>query len=338
MSSSTPAASNGRVAVVTGATGFIAGHIVDQLLRLGYSVRGTVRSLSDPKSVALQKQFPSVRLFEADLTVAGSFASAVKGAHYVFHAASVVKLAAADGQAEIITPAVNMTVNVVSAALAEPTVRRIILTSSAITALDINKPAGYVYTEADWNDSWPAAQAPYQFSKVQAERKAWQLVEEHNARNAAHPVSLVTILPSSVLGPPIGSRVDGYSVSILTDLLNGSQLESGVNPLNFTDVDVREAAAAHVQAAERQQASGRYLVSNTKPADPLQYVQLLRPRFPKRQLPSKQAAPWILQDYTVDNSRSIRELGITYRPLQDSVNDTVDKLISIGLIKPPQDD
>ena len=34
--------------LVTGATGYIAGHCIRELLEHGYRVRGTVRSLSDP--------------------------------------------------------------------------------------------------------------------------------------------------------------------------------------------------------------------------------------------------------------------------------------------------
>ena len=144
-----------------------------------------------------------------------------------------------------------------------------------------------------------------------AERKAWQLVEAHNsAPNQTHPVRLVTILPGAVLGPPKGSRVDGYSVSILSDLLNGSQVASGVAPTNFCDVDVRDVAIAHIRAAEQPSASGRYILCSTKPATHLDYVELLKPAFPNRAMPTKAMAPWLMQPHTFDNSRSIRELGI----------------------------
>ena len=323
------------IAVVTGATGYVAGHVIDQLIRSGYSVRGTVRSTSDPKSTQLLKDFPGLQLFQADLLQEGSFEKAIAGARYVFHVASPVPQGTVeDGMRELVEPALKGTTTVVRSALASPSVEAIILTSSIATVFDFTRPAGYTYTEADWNDGWTVEQAPYQLSKVRAERRAWELVNAHNDQpNQSHPVRLVAILPSVILGPPKGSRVDGYSVSILTDLLNGSQVESGVAPTNWTDVDVRDVAAAHLAAAERTAATGRYIVSGRKPATHLDYVELLRPSFPQRAMPSKAQGPWLMQDHTFDNSRSIRELGLHYTPQEQSVNDMLAKLIDIGLVK-----
>ena len=60
------------VAVVTGATGFVASELVKQLLEKGYTVRGTVRSLHDETKVQhlerLGKALPGqLTLHEADL-------------------------------------------------------------------------------------------------------------------------------------------------------------------------------------------------------------------------------------------------------------------------------
>ena len=326
--------SSSSIAVVTGATGYIGAHVVDQLLRKGYAVRGTVRSLSDPKSAALQADFPALALYEADLTRAGSFDKAIDGARFVFHVASVAKFTADDVQKEIIDPAVNGTADVVAAALRTPSVQAIVVTSSIATVLDMAAPAGKVYTDSDWNEHWPLDQAPYMLSKVLAERKAWELVDQHNAAHPERTVKLVTILPGSVIGPPVGSRVDGYSVNILTDLLNGSLLEGGVLNFNFSDVDVRDVAAAHIAAAERATAKGRYLLTRPTPTHGLDYVPLLRPLFPTRTLPTKAAGPWAFKEYRMDNSRSKTDLGIAYIDQRTSVNDMVAKLIEIGLVKP----
>ena len=322
------------IAVVTGATGYAAGHIVDQLTRKGYTVRGTVRSLTDPKSSQLQADFPKLQLYEADLLKDGSFNDAIAGARFVFHVASPFVRMAADPQREIIDPAVNGTANVVSAALCTPSVERIVLTSSTATGMSMGKPLGHRYTEADWNDQWPIKVAPYQLSKVLAERKAWELVDAHNnIARQTHPMRLITILAAPILGPPIGRRVDGMSVNTLTGLLDGSQVDAGVPPLNLTDVDVRDVAYAHVAAAEVPTAAGRYIVSRPTPSTRLDYVHIMQPLFPGRTLPSKAAAPWMFKDHTVDNSRSINELGVSYTEQDKTVQDMVAKLIDIGLIK-----
>ena len=42
---------NLRSVLVTGATGFVAGHVIKVLLEAGYNVRGTVRKIADTKKV-----------------------------------------------------------------------------------------------------------------------------------------------------------------------------------------------------------------------------------------------------------------------------------------------
>ena len=78
--------------LVTGASGFIGLHCINQLLEQGYEVRGTVRSLSrrDEIETALEKagrDTSSFSLFEADLTRADGWDEAVKGCDYVLHVA-----------------------------------------------------------------------------------------------------------------------------------------------------------------------------------------------------------------------------------------------------------
>jgi NADPH:quinone reductase-like Zn-dependent oxidoreductase len=58
----------GQTICVTGASGFIASHCVQQLLATGYTVHGTVRSLTNPNKVAHLKALPGaadrLKLFE----------------------------------------------------------------------------------------------------------------------------------------------------------------------------------------------------------------------------------------------------------------------------------
>lgn len=68
--------------LVTGASGFVASHIIREFLEAGYSVRGTVRSESSAERVkqlhskhADQLSFATVE----DITTPGAFNEAVKG-------------------------------------------------------------------------------------------------------------------------------------------------------------------------------------------------------------------------------------------------------------------
>ena len=68
---------------VTGATGFVASHLVTALLSRGYTVRGTVRSLTNEQRLAHLRALPGaaerLQLVEADLLSDGSFDEAVNG-------------------------------------------------------------------------------------------------------------------------------------------------------------------------------------------------------------------------------------------------------------------
>ncbi len=123
----------GRICVVTGASGYIASMLVKQLCDRGFTVRGTVRSLSDKVKVQHLGRVCSseqLTLHEADLLVDGSFRNVIAGADIVFHTASPFFTSGfSNAQAELIDPAVNGTRNVISTAIASG-VKRIVLTSS----------------------------------------------------------------------------------------------------------------------------------------------------------------------------------------------------------------
>lgn len=76
--------------LVTGASGYIAMHVIDQLLKQGHYVRGTVRSLNDKEKVEHLKKLGPVELVEADLSDDESLRKAVKGIDIVMHVASPI--------------------------------------------------------------------------------------------------------------------------------------------------------------------------------------------------------------------------------------------------------
>jgi nucleoside-diphosphate-sugar epimerase len=167
--------------LVTGASGYIATHIVKQLLEKGYRVRGTVRSLKDEKKVAPLRnltdkvRFP-IELVEADLLNEASWPKAVKGCTYVLHTASPFPSGRPDNEDVVVKPALNGTLNVLRACAQEgSTVKRVVLTSSvAAIAGEIYKH-GYTYTEKDWPEG---ELEPYLKSKTVAEKAAWDFVKE----------------------------------------------------------------------------------------------------------------------------------------------------------------
>jgi nucleoside-diphosphate-sugar epimerase len=94
-SSSDYAIPKGSLVVVTGVNGFIASHVVDQLLTAGYRVRGTVRNAKKNAWVAdyFGKKYghDKIELIEVpEMAAASAFDQAVKGAAGFIHTATPV--------------------------------------------------------------------------------------------------------------------------------------------------------------------------------------------------------------------------------------------------------
>ncbi len=344
-----------RPVCVTGASGYIAGWIVKYLLDEGFTVHATVRDSTKASSVAhLRKAAEgakgTLKLFDADLLKPGSFTPAIEGCEWVIHTASpfVIK-GFKDAHEALIRPAVEGTANVLESCNAVESVKRVVLTSSVASvygdAVEILKAPGGVFNEQLWNNTSSESHQPYSYSKVMAERKAWEIYERQSRWD------LVTINPSLVMGPSLTAQTQSTSVDVMRDLGSGRQ-RTGVPMLEFGIVDVREVARAHVLAGMNESSEGRYILSGHT-ASLLQMAKLLKQRFPKYPLPTKQLPKFLVKlvapiaagvsrefiqknvGYTLrfDSSRSIKNLGVQYRPLVDTLTEHFAQMIEDGLLK-----
>ncbi len=239
---------------VTGASGFIAAHIVRELLARGYRVRGTVRN--NPKSYPFLLSLPGaterLELIEADLLSSGAYDRAVEGCEYVMHTASPYQLNVKNPQRDLVDPAVNGTENVLESCLKAGGVKRVIFTSS-IAAITDEAESNKVFTEKDWNTMSSLERNPYHYSKTLAEREAWDFIMRKRPS-----FDLVTINPFMVIGPSLGPSLN-TSNQMIRDIMTG--VYPCTMDLNWGFVDVRDVATAHILAMEKPEASGRYLCS-----------------------------------------------------------------------------
>lgn len=188
--------------LVTGASGFIATHIVKQLLEQGYRVRGTVRSLGNEKKVAPLKRLSEnsrfeLELVEADLLKEETWLNAVKGCTYVFHTASPVPVDIPKHEEELIKPALNGTLSVLRACVQDGVnVKRVVLTSSVAAVAGEKYTEGYTYTEKDW----PQLDTIHAYckSKYFAEKAAWDFIKERE-KNGQSCFELAVINPGLVM-------------------------------------------------------------------------------------------------------------------------------------------
>ena len=339
-----------KLFLVTGASGYLASWICKILLEEGYTVHGTIRNLKNEKKIEhlkkMQKAFPEkLKLFEADLLNADSFLIPMEACTHVIHTASPFLLKFKDPEKELVKPAVEGTKAILDAASKTLTVKKVVITSSMAAikgdVKDIMDIDGGV-NESEWNSTSNLNHQPYSFSKTEAEKTAWEIY-----RNQAQ-WSLVTINPGFILGPSLSSRIDSTSNGFMRDMLRGAM---PVLPNLYTDlVDVRDVARAHVLAAVNDNAEGRYICVNE--VRPIIYIsKLLRNTHPKYRLPKWTIPKFIAlgfgflfgfnpkmvklnygMKYKVDNTKSIKGLGLSYRDLQSTISDHANQLIQDGIV------
>ena len=250
--------------LVTGGSGFIAGHILLQLLEQGHHVRTTVRSKRREPEVraalvdAGMVHGDALTFVEADLTSDAGWNAAVKGCDFVLHVASPVQTGKVRDENDVLTPAREGTLRVLRAAR-EAGVQRVVLTS-AFHAVGFGHPhTDHVFTEDDWSVIDGPGVDAYGKSKILAERAAWDFVSREGGAT-----ELVTILPVAVLGPVLGDDVSGAN-HIVQRSLNGKM--PGYPNMYIPIVDVRDVARAHVAAMTTPGAAGqRFLVASGEPA------------------------------------------------------------------------
>ena len=337
---------------ITGASGFIAAHIVRELLERGYRVRGTVRKSPEnyPFLLALPGAAERLELVKADLLAAGSYDRAVEGCDFVMHTASPYEINVKNPQTDLVDPAVNGTETVLESCMKSGSVKRVIFTSS-IAAITDEPDSNKVFTEKDWNIMSSLDRNPYHFSKTVAELAAWDFIMKRRPA-----FDLVAINPFMVIGPSLGPSLN-TSNEIIRDIMTG--VYPGIMDMNWGFVDVRDVAKAHVLAMETGTASGRYLCS-AEAMHMRELVSLLKSSgfdsyaLPKIDLTGKAGTllmkalsftqpknigiyirTTIGRTMLYDNSKIRRELGISFMPVKESLIDTVNDMIKWGHL-PPQ--
>ncbi|CAM0912943.1 unnamed protein product [Alopecurus aequalis] len=296
----------GKVACVTGASGYIASWIVKLLLGRGYTVRATVRDPDDTEKTAHLRAMDGagdrLHLFKADLLEEGSFDAVVAGCHCVFHTASPVTPNVKDPQ--------------------KSSVDRVIVTSS-MSAVRVNgRPrTPDVVVDETWFSSPQLCQKDqrwYDLSKTLAEEAAWTFSKDCG-------LDLVTINPGGVIGPLLQPKLNIGARAIM-ELINGTPTYPN---LCYELVNVKDVARAHVLAYEAPSAKGRYCITE-RVVHYFELVKIIRDMYPAIMLPYKCAddKPFVPK-FQVSKDKII-SLGIELTPLETSIMETVDSLKEKG--------
>ena len=337
---------NGRTVLVTGGSGFVGGWVIVALLRRGYAVRTTVRSLAreaEVRAAAARQVGDAAAAVDrlsfcvADLLADDGWDGAVRGADAIVHVASPMPVGEFRGT-DLVRPAVDGTLRVLRAG-DRAGVRRFVLTGSAVAA---QPPAGWVGGPVDetvWTDPAARSSDEYARAKTLAERAAWDFARTHGGE-----ATLTVILPTMIQGPVMGRDIGG-TAELVDRLLRGRVPD--VPRFGFNIVDVRDLADLHVRALNDPAAAGQRLLAAGEFLWMSDVAQLLRDRLgpAAAKVTTRRLPDWVVrlaalfspearliaprlghrQEFTA--AKAERLLGWRTRPAADSIVDCARTLI-----------
>ena len=236
--------------LVTGATGYIALHCVQQLLDQGYAVNGSIRSPERKNEVieALKNSGTStenLNLYVFDLTNDEGWDDGMEGCDYLLHVASPLAL---ENHTEdyFVKPAVAGAKRALKFAKKHG-VKKVVLTSSVAAIFETGEEKVF-YDESDWSDPDNPNISNYAKSKTLAEKAAWEFLKEEG-----NPFDFAVINPALVIGPSLSGDL-GVSNSAIEMVVTG-KMPLAI-PIQFGFVDVRDVATAHILAMQTDASNG----------------------------------------------------------------------------------
>jgi nucleoside-diphosphate-sugar epimerase len=245
-----------------------------------------------------------------------------------------------DNVRDLLDPAVKGTTEVLkSIQKNNPNVKRVVITSSFASIVDMDKGArsGYTYTEKDWNPvTYETASnkdtdggVAYCASKTFAERAAYDFVEKNKPN-----FSVSSICPPMVYGPNTNTvkNLDHLNTSSadIYRLMNGSE-KTVPDAAFFAFVDVRDVGEAHARAYESPEAAGQRYFCTAGGFTYQQICDIIRKDFPEKKdlVPEGTPGAPFPDVYKVDNSKAKKELGMTFRDLETTIHDQVVEFLEI---------
>jgi len=323
-----------KTVVVTGANGYIGSRVVQDLLKAGYKVRGTVRDPHDEKYAWLHEiadgyndhlELVSIPNIVENVGWDEAFA----GADYIIHTAARLSFTAVvDAELEIVQPNIRGVEHCLNAAL-KAGVKRVVFTSTMAAVCGFQRRAdpNHLWTEDDWNDEMGSA---YSKSKTLSERVLWDF-------HAAHPeLEVVSINPGLTFGPILHKECVG-SAGFVLRCIKGIYAETGAPTNTFGISDVRDVSESILRTMIQPEcANQRYLVTNKgsysqmivagfiEDSFPGEFTQVLPTRF-------KEDAKVETRENSINNSKVIALFGRDVIHPRDIVRDTIISLKACGV-------
>ena len=301
--------------LVTGGTGFLAEHIIAQLLARELQVKATVRNENGAKRLlaaldAHHIAHENLEIVDADLTKDEGWEAVMADVDGVLSVAAPVFFGKAN--LSVLTEiAKDGILRILRFASQSSRVQRVVMTGNFGAVGFSNKNPKVITTDEMWTNPDEPGLSPYEKSKLLAERAAWDFVRSLNAVSAdenavstdgnsvsAHKnvvsiddssvsadildfagrLEFLTVNPVAIFGPSLDGHFSG-SFEILTGMLSGKTARLPAIPLNI--VDVRDVADLHIRALLEPLAAGqRFIASADGQIDFWEIAQLIKQERP----------------------------------------------------------
>ena len=312
-----PVIEAGSTILVTGANGFLASHVVEQLLLAGYRVRGAVRSamrsnwlkeLFDKRHGSGKFEFTVVE----DMATPGAYDEACKGRSSLFTQSNLVPGISHDPERnvgvsgvvhiasvltmdpdpnKVVPQTINGAVNAIESAAKEASLKRFVYTSSSVAITSPKPNEKFEVSIKDWNDedvkkAW--ADPPYTpdrsytvycASKTQAEQAIWKFAKDQKPK-----FTINTVLPNAMFGEILSEEQSASTGAWIKNLYNGDP-----GPLNTPEqwmTNVDDSARLHVSALLDPQVENERILAFAYPYNWNDILAILRKLYPDRTFPN----------------------------------------------------
>ena len=316
---------------ITGATGFIGGHLVKRLVQDGHNIVCLVR----PNSNIVFLKALGVNFVSGDVTMKNNLAKGMLGCEFMINLANVYSFWEPDKR---IYTQVNIegTRNVMEAAL-ESSVSKVVHVS---TYGIYGKPVDCPFTEN--SQVVPLYTCEYTRTKYAGDLIAWDLYEKHG-------LPLVVVYPCNILGAGDTKTTGKYILDFIHKKLPATIFEDTV----FTFVHINDVVETIVRVLNKPEDIGQKYIIGKYQLSMREINQLIHEisgaPIPKIKLPgflasitaalctavsnfTKRPPPWgmctdqirsMKESIRADGSKVERELKINYTPIRVALEDAI---------------